>query len=194
MLLPSALQKTNMHEIVVILTSLSISTAAQPSSFDSNAFLNGTKFHFILHHWGHANLLSLEDKNKKWRCGGSNPVPLACKASTLPFELHPLDILFLAIKDKRRKRKQRSKGTESFMFSCTDENGKWKMDEYIYSHKLKSSPSNEAFQWKQICKTRWVENVRDHLKGSQLGMSDWNTPYYTCGVLDKAKSCASHEC
>ena len=27
---------------------------------------------------------------KKWRCGGSNPVPLACKASALPFELHPL--------------------------------------------------------------------------------------------------------
>lgn len=26
----------------------------------------------------------------KWRCGGSNPVPLACKASALPFELHPL--------------------------------------------------------------------------------------------------------
>jgi hypothetical protein len=26
---------------------------------------------------------------KKWRCGGSNPVPLACKASALPFELHP---------------------------------------------------------------------------------------------------------
>ena len=26
---------------------------------------------------------------KKWRCRGSNPVPLACKASALPFELHP---------------------------------------------------------------------------------------------------------
>ena len=26
---------------------------------------------------------------KKWRCGVSNPVPLACKASALPFELHP---------------------------------------------------------------------------------------------------------
>ena len=24
-----------------------------------------------------------------WRSGASNPVPLACKASTLPFELHP---------------------------------------------------------------------------------------------------------
>ena len=24
-----------------------------------------------------------------WRCRGSNPVPLACKASALPFELHP---------------------------------------------------------------------------------------------------------
>ena len=28
---------------------------------------------------------------KTWRCRGSNPVPLACKASALPFELHPLD-------------------------------------------------------------------------------------------------------
>ena len=28
-------------------------------------------------------------KGKIWRCGGSNPVPLACKASALPFELHP---------------------------------------------------------------------------------------------------------
>ena len=26
---------------------------------------------------------------KNWRCRGSNPVPLACKASALPFELHP---------------------------------------------------------------------------------------------------------
>ena len=24
-----------------------------------------------------------------WRCGASIPVPLACKASALPFELHP---------------------------------------------------------------------------------------------------------
>ena len=28
-------------------------------------------------------------KIETWRCGGSNPVPLACKASALPFELHP---------------------------------------------------------------------------------------------------------
>ena len=28
-------------------------------------------------------------KKTNWRCGGSNPVPLACKASALPFELHP---------------------------------------------------------------------------------------------------------
>ena len=25
-----------------------------------------------------------------WRCRESNPVPLACKASALPYELHPL--------------------------------------------------------------------------------------------------------
>ena len=25
-----------------------------------------------------------------WRCGESNPVPLACEASALPYELHPL--------------------------------------------------------------------------------------------------------
>jgi hypothetical protein len=31
-----------------------------------------------------------ETKTKiDWRCRGSNPVPLACKASALPFELHP---------------------------------------------------------------------------------------------------------
>ncbi|CAK7324169.1 unnamed protein product [Dovyalis caffra] len=24
-----------------------------------------------------------------WRCGESNPVPLACEASALPYELHP---------------------------------------------------------------------------------------------------------
>ena len=38
---------------------------------------------------------------KLWRCRGSNPVPLACKASALPFELHPLmqlaDSLYLYI-------------------------------------------------------------------------------------------------
>jgi hypothetical protein len=28
-------------------------------------------------------------KRDFWRCRGSNPVPLACKASALPFELHP---------------------------------------------------------------------------------------------------------
>ena len=28
-------------------------------------------------------------REKKWRCGESNPVPLACKASALPYELHP---------------------------------------------------------------------------------------------------------
>ena len=33
---------------------------------------------------------SQKKKGKIWRCGGSNPVPLACKASALPFELHPL--------------------------------------------------------------------------------------------------------
>ena len=27
---------------------------------------------------------------RKWRCGVSIPVPLACKASALPSELHPL--------------------------------------------------------------------------------------------------------
>ena len=29
--------------------------------------------------------------NINWRCGESNPVPLACEASALPYELHPLD-------------------------------------------------------------------------------------------------------
>ncbi|CAL9015621.1 unnamed protein product, partial [Prunus brigantina] len=28
-------------------------------------------------------------KRMRWRCRVSNPVPLACKASALPFELHP---------------------------------------------------------------------------------------------------------
>ena len=42
----------------------------------------------------HKILLSLH----RWRCGGSNPVPLACKASALPFELHPhLSILLSKI-------------------------------------------------------------------------------------------------
>ena len=27
---------------------------------------------------------------KRWRCGVSIPVPLACKANALPYELHPL--------------------------------------------------------------------------------------------------------
>ena len=31
-------------------------------------------------------------RNRKWRCGVSNPVPLACKASAPPFDLHPLYI------------------------------------------------------------------------------------------------------
>ena len=29
-------------------------------------------------------------KNKTWRRGESNPVPLACEASALPYELRPL--------------------------------------------------------------------------------------------------------
>ena len=29
-------------------------------------------------------------KDRRWRCRESNPVPLACKASALPYELHPL--------------------------------------------------------------------------------------------------------
>ena len=33
--------------------------------------------------------LKKEVKNKKWRRGESNPVPLACEASALPYELHP---------------------------------------------------------------------------------------------------------
>ena len=33
---------------------------------------------------------------EKWRCGGSNPVPLACKASALPFELHPHLLVLLS--------------------------------------------------------------------------------------------------
>ncbi|CAF2113671.1 unnamed protein product, partial [Brassica napus] len=32
--------------------------------------------------------------NINWRCGVSNPVPLACKASALPFELHPQVIIY----------------------------------------------------------------------------------------------------
>ena len=35
------------------------------------------------------NSLSKIIKLVKWRCERSNPVPLACKASALPFELHP---------------------------------------------------------------------------------------------------------
>ena len=31
-----------------------------------------------------------EKNTKAWRCGESNPVPLACEASALPYELHPL--------------------------------------------------------------------------------------------------------
>ena len=27
--------------------------------------------------------------SKRWRCGVSIPVPLACKANALPYELHP---------------------------------------------------------------------------------------------------------
>ena len=35
--------------------------------------------------------LQLKYHNKNgWRCGESNPVPLACEASALPYELHPL--------------------------------------------------------------------------------------------------------
>jgi hypothetical protein len=30
-----------------------------------------------------------QNKNDDWRCGGSNPVPLACKASALPIEVQP---------------------------------------------------------------------------------------------------------
>ena len=29
------------------------------------------------------------EKIKRWRCGVSIPVPLACKANALPSELHP---------------------------------------------------------------------------------------------------------
>ena len=34
------------------------------------------------------------NKINLWRCGVSNPVPLACKASALPCELHPLFVSF----------------------------------------------------------------------------------------------------
>ena len=36
------------------------------------------------------------EKKKKWRCRASIPVPLACKASALPFELHPPDFITLS--------------------------------------------------------------------------------------------------
>jgi hypothetical protein len=39
-----------------------------------------------------AAVLKKRTKKKKrgvWRCGESNPVPLACEASALPYELHP---------------------------------------------------------------------------------------------------------
>jgi hypothetical protein len=44
--------------------------------------------------WGQVTSGRKEGQKKKilkyWRRGGSNPVPLACKASALPFELRPL--------------------------------------------------------------------------------------------------------
>ena len=35
------------------------------------------------------NEMKMVVKELKWRCGESNPVPLACEASALPYELHP---------------------------------------------------------------------------------------------------------
>lgn len=34
--------------------------------------------------------VSQAENGRPWRCGASIPVPLTCKASALPFELHPL--------------------------------------------------------------------------------------------------------
>ena len=43
--------------------------------------------------------LSSKTRNKRrfWRCGASIPVPLACEASALPFELHPLECVCFVI-------------------------------------------------------------------------------------------------
>ena len=68
-------------------------------------------------------------KKKKWRCRGSIPVPLACKASALPFELHPPDIITLSFTvfqriahtqhDKREKKKKwRCRGSIPVPLAC----------------------------------------------------------------------------
>ena len=36
-----------------------------------------------------SKIFAIEPEKIGWRCGGSNPVPLACEASALPIELHP---------------------------------------------------------------------------------------------------------
>ena len=38
-------------------------------------------------------------KGKKWRSGASIPIPLACKASALPFELQPQKFFFQKFSD-----------------------------------------------------------------------------------------------
>ena len=40
-------------------------------------------------HYQQIQMRVMESSKMFWRCGASIPVPLACKASALPFELHP---------------------------------------------------------------------------------------------------------
>ncbi len=59
----------------------------------------------------HAYIIKEKEKKKKryveWRCRASIPVPLACKASALPSELHPRasESYYSSILDKYRMRK-----------------------------------------------------------------------------------------